>query len=85
MLRIDENEIEDLTVLNPVDPGKNVSDKEIRMDVVVSLKDGRKIDLEMQVKNYGDWPERSMCCNKLFSTHEYAKIVSLIARECDQQ
>ncbi len=72
VLRMDEDDIEDLTVLNPVDPGKSVSDKEIRMDVVVSLKDGRKIDLEMQIKNYGDWPERSM----LYLCREYDALSS---------
>jgi predicted transposase/invertase (TIGR01784 family) len=49
-----------VTICNPIDPGEDVSDKEIRMDVRVLLNNNTTIDLEMQIKNEGDWPDRSV-------------------------
>ncbi|MCR5672037.1 MAG: Rpn family recombination-promoting nuclease/putative transposase [Butyrivibrio sp.] len=60
ILRLQEEEIDDVVVLNPINPGEHISDKEIRMDVRVLLNDDTKLDLEMQVKNNKDWPERSV-------------------------
>ena len=60
ILHLRKEDITDIFILNPINPGENIVDKEIRMDVRVSLNNNTTLDLEMQVKNEGDWPERSV-------------------------
>ena len=60
ILQLKEDEVIDVLILNPINPGEGISDKETRMDVRVLLNNNTTLDLEMQVKNYGDWPERSI-------------------------
>ena len=47
-------------ILNPVTPGETVNDKEYQLDIVVGLNDNSIINLEMQVVDYNNWPERSL-------------------------
>ena len=61
LLHMKPEEILHTTVLNPIDPGKSVRDKEIRMDVRVELMDHAFIDLEMQTTtDHGNWISRSL-------------------------
>ena len=60
LLRLEEEEIRHIEIQNPVELGKSIPDKEFRLDIKILLNDERIINLEMQVNNLGDWPERSL-------------------------
>ncbi len=60
VLRLSEGAITDLEIKNPIKPGDNVSEKEFIMDILVRMNDNVTIDLELQIKNYNNWHERSL-------------------------
>ena len=47
-------------IQNPIMPGEAVDSKEFQLDIVVLLNDNTFINLEMQVVDYNNWPERSL-------------------------
>ena len=53
-------EIISAQVENPISYGEDISSKEMILDVKTLLNDNQIINLEMQVINYKDWPERSL-------------------------
>jgi len=48
------------TVENPISYGDNVDSKEMILDVKTLLNNNQFINLEMQLINYHDWPERAL-------------------------
>ncbi len=60
LLHLDPKEITSVEVLNPIELGKAVTDKDFILDLKVSLNDNRIINFEMQVEDEGDWQERSL-------------------------
>ncbi len=60
VLHLEEDTITDLEIKNTIVPGQNISDKEYRMDVLVMMNDNTCINLEMQLKNLGNWHYRSL-------------------------
>lgn len=60
LLSMKPEEIISVTVTNPIKPGKSVDDKDMLLDVRVLLNSLEIINLEMQVNNLGNWPERSL-------------------------
>ena len=54
------DEITHLHILNPIMPGDAITDRSVVLDVNVEINHGARMDLEMQVVNYKDWPERSL-------------------------
>ena len=54
------DEITHLHILNPIMPGDAITDRSVILDVNVEINHGARMDLEMQVVNYKDWPERSL-------------------------
>ena len=54
------SEVESVTIENPIKLGESMSDKEYRLDLYVVLNDKKSVNLEMQVKNYLDWANRSL-------------------------
>ncbi len=60
LLHLDADNIYDVTISNPVEPGKSMTEKEYQMDVIVILNNNVVINLEMQVLNYNNWPIRSL-------------------------
>ena len=52
--------IRTVEVKNPILLGQNVTDKECRLDVLVEVNGHILIDMEMQVKNEHNWPERTL-------------------------
>lgn len=60
LLHLKPEEIFSATIENPIELGKSVTAKDFFLDVKVSLHDGTIINLEMQVVNEHNWPERSM-------------------------
>ncbi len=60
VLHLQDDEIVDLEIKNPITPGERINEKEFIMDILISMNSGVTIDMEMQVKNYDNWPERSL-------------------------
>ena len=60
LLYMDESEVVDTVVTNPILLGEAITDKNVVLDVNVLMNDNTHIDLEMQVIDYKDWPERSL-------------------------
>ncbi|WP_026526377.1 Rpn family recombination-promoting nuclease/putative transposase [Butyrivibrio sp. VCD2006] len=52
--------IKDVQIQNPIEPGDSIDDKEYQLDILVLLNNNTFINLEMQVVNYENWPERSL-------------------------
>lgn len=52
--------IKSAEVGNPISYGDNVTSKEMILDVKALLNDDKIVNLEMQVVNHYDWPERSL-------------------------
>lgn len=60
LLNLSEDEIVDIYLENPIDPGEKVDDKTVILDLLITLNNNRKINIEMQLLNRNDWPERSL-------------------------
>ena len=60
LLHLSEGDITDLNILNPFLPGDTITDRRVILDVNVEINLHARINLEMQVVNYLDWPERSL-------------------------
>lgn len=60
LLDLSWEQISDITILNPIILGEAINEKTIVLDIKILLNDNRILDLEMQVANEGDWPERSL-------------------------
>lgn len=60
LLHKEKHEITDVEVLNPITDGTSVESKEFILDLKLLLNDNSVINIEMQVINYHDWPERSL-------------------------
>ena len=60
LLHLNMGEITHLHILNPIMPGDTLSERGIVLDVNVEINHNTRIDLEMQVVNHYDWPERSL-------------------------
>ena len=59
LLGIEYESIEHLEITNPEMPPESVGDKFCRLDINMTV-DGKRVDLEIQVNNEGDYPERSL-------------------------
>lgn len=76
---IDFDDIKSAIVENPISYGEALDSKKMVLDVKTLLNDNSIINLEMQVINYKDWPERSLaylcrCFDNLKEGQEYMKI-----------
>ena len=72
--------IKSIEISNPISLKENISGKEMILDVKAILNDKTIINLEMQVVNYQDWPERSLsylcrCFDNLGSGHGYLHVI----------
>ena len=61
LLHLDEKEIRDVRILNPIELGRQVGEKDFFLDINILLDNRLSVDLEMQVVNEGNWVERSQC------------------------
>ena len=59
LLHLPPESIQSVTVTNPFILGEDYEEKTIVLDVNVCLNNSTQLDLEIQVVNYHDWPERS--------------------------
>ncbi|MBR3600473.1 MAG: Rpn family recombination-promoting nuclease/putative transposase [Lachnospiraceae bacterium] len=60
LLRLKPEEIKSVVITNPIVLGETITDKSIVMDIRLVMNNDRNINIEMQVDNLGDWPERSL-------------------------
>ncbi len=61
LLDLTPGDIHSIVITNPFVPGATIEDKDTILDIRLVLNGDRLINLEMQIKNKGDWPERSLC------------------------
>lgn len=72
LLGIDEADIISCTIENTIELGKSVDSKDCVLDVKLVLNGNEIIDLEVQVRNEYNWPERSL----LYWSRSYDNIKS---------
>lgn len=60
LLRIDIEEITDIKILNPIEPGGELSEKECILDINLELNHFKIINIEIQARYQDFWPERSI-------------------------
>ena len=60
LLHLQPDDIISVEVKNPILPGRTYDNKEFILDTEVTLNDNTLINLEMQVINEHNWPERSL-------------------------
>ena len=61
LLHLNISDVESVRITNPIEMGKAITAKEFILDIRVELNKNTIINLEMQVINEGNWPERSLC------------------------
>ncbi len=59
-LKLKAEEVQDIVVQNPIELGEAIDDKTFILDIHVFLNNNTIINLEMQVLDLKDWPERSL-------------------------
>ena len=79
LLHLSKDQVLDVSIENPIEPGAALDDKEYQLDIYVSLNNNTYINLEMQVINYNNWPLRSLAylCRKFDNLHrgeDYSEI-----------
>ncbi len=60
LLHLDESQVQSVEITNPIILGNALTDKEVRLDIYVLLNNQCIINLEMQVSNQMNWPNRSL-------------------------
>ena len=75
--------IKSIDISNPISLKEDIAAKEMILDIKAILNDKTIINLEMQVVNYQDWPERSLsylcrCFDNLGSGHGYLHVKSAV-------
>ena len=61
LLHLNEDEVHEVRILNPIELGKQVGEKDFFLDIRILLDNRMSVNLEMQVINAGNWVERSQC------------------------
>ena len=59
LLHLDPEEL-DVEITNPIILGQAIGDKEFLLDIQVTVNGQMKLNIEMQIVNYGNWKERSL-------------------------
>ncbi len=60
LLRLNPGDIKSVVIINPIVLGETITDKSIVMDIRLVMNNDSNVNIEMQVDNLGDWPERSL-------------------------
>ncbi|MBQ8913276.1 MAG: Rpn family recombination-promoting nuclease/putative transposase [Lachnospiraceae bacterium] len=60
LLNLPYDSITSAVIENPIELGKSIDDKTCILDLKITLNNQKKINIEMQVIDYGNWPERSL-------------------------
>ncbi len=80
LLHLEKESIHDVVITNPIELGAAISDKDFILDIRVNLNKEQLIDLEMQMSNEYNWPERSISYaarsfDQLNSGEEYKEVL----------
>lgn len=83
LLHMQPEEIENITIENPIDLGDSVEEKELILDIRITLNNQMVINLEMQVTNRNNWTDRSLlylcrAYNQLEAGEDYRNILPTI-------
>lgn len=83
LLHLRKEEIISIKITNPIILGETINEKTCILDINLVLNNNKIINIEMQVNNLGDWPERSLyyACKNL--THlpkggDYSEILPVV-------
>ncbi len=60
LLRLKQEDILSVLITNPIEFGESVESKNFLLDIRILMNDNTLVNLEMQVANEGNWPERSL-------------------------
>ena len=60
MMHVQIENIDSVEIMNPIELGKYIDDKDYYLDIKISLNDKSIINLEMQVADLGNWTNRSL-------------------------
>ena len=60
LLALPEGSIATIDIENPIELGKVINDKTCILDLKIMMNDKQLLNIEMQVTDYGNWPERSL-------------------------
>lgn len=60
LLHLSPEQIKKVEIMNPIDLAGDITGKEFILDIKVMLNDDKVVNLEMQVRNEYNWPERSL-------------------------
>lgn len=80
ILHIPKEHVKDIIITNPIELGLAPVQKEFILDIRVLFNNEQLIDLEMQMANFHDWPERSLsyaarCFDNLDSGEDYLDVL----------
>lgn len=60
LLNIANEDIKTIDITNPIILGETINDKDVILDLAILLNNNQRMNIEMQVVNQKDWPERSI-------------------------
>ena len=60
LLYLKEAEIQSVEIQNPIKLGESFEEKDIILDLNILLNNAQRLNIEMQVCDLNDWPERSL-------------------------
>ena len=60
LLRMPPDRIQNIDIQNPIELGKTIEDKDCILDLKLRLNNDQIINIELQVADLGNWPERSL-------------------------
>ena len=80
ILHIPKEHVKDIIITNPIELGLAPVQKEFILDIRVLFNNEQLIDLEMQMANFHDWPERSLsyaarCFDNLDAGEDYLDVL----------
>ena len=83
LLHLNPKDIKQLEITNPIDLANDITGKEFVLDINIIMNNNTKINLEMQVVNKHNWPDRSLSylCrsfDQLYRGHEYDEALPVI-------
>lgn len=61
LLHLKRSDVTSVVITNPIILGEHIDDKDFILDIAILLNHNVSINLEMQVANYMNWEERSLC------------------------
>ena len=60
VLHLETEDIQEIVVCNPLEIGRTVNSKNFYLDLKIKFNNDTIVNLEMQIINRGNWPERSL-------------------------